>query len=338
MIRFTDLIKKVGKDVSPEAKISLSEAVLEKPEPETRQAIEGIYESAILRTKQFMDDVKEGQTREWNDILRIAEDIVSGFIVKPNVFLSLANDPARRVRVSNYFYLHSVNASILVADLGLALGHGKKKLADLCACALIHDIGMLNVSQEIIDKPAKLTEAEFDEVKRHPAYGLDLLRTVHSAPDIAFEVVAQHHENMDGSGYPEGKKGDEISEFSRIVAVVEVFEALTHRRPYRTETIILFDAVKIIVMENEKKFDPNVLKAFLNYITLYPIDSIVLLNNREIGRVVGVNPFNSMRPIVEIFLDAAGNRPEKPKIIDLAKVPVLFIKKALDGQDLKEAP
>ena len=338
MVRLTDVIKKAAKDASPEAKISLSEAVLGKPEPEIRQETETAYESAILRTKQFMDDVKEGQTREWNDILRIAEDIVNAFIVKPNVLLSLVNDPVSRVKLLKYIYLHSVNASILAADLGLALSHGKKELADLCACTLIHDLGMLNISQEIIDKPSKLTEAEFDEIKRHPAYGLDLLRTVHSAPDIAFEVVSQHHENVDGSGYPEGKKGDQISEFSKIVAVVEVFEALMHPRPYRTERILPFDAVKMLIMENETKFDPKVLKALLNYITLYPINSVVLLNNHEIGRVVGINPFNPMRPIVEIFLDEAGNRPEKPKIIDLVKLPVLFIKKAIDEQSLKEAP
>jgi HD-GYP domain-containing protein (c-di-GMP phosphodiesterase class II) len=338
MVRLADVIKKTAQDASPEAKISLSEAVLGKPEPEARLEIETLYESAILRTQQFMEDVKKGQTREWNDVLRIAGDLITGFIVKPNILLSLVNDPAPLVRISNYIYPHSVNVSILAADLGLALNHGKKELADLCACALVHDLGMLKVSQAIIDKRSKLTEAEFAEVKRHPAYGRDLLRTVHSAPDIAFEVVFQHHENMDGSGYPEGKKGDQISEFTRIVAVLEVFDALIHARPYRTERILPFDAVKMLIMENETKFDPKVLKAFLNYITLYPIDSVVLLNNHEIGRVVGVNHFNSTRPIVEIFLDEAGNRPEKPKTIDLAKSPALFIKKAIDEQSLKEAP
>jgi len=338
MVRLTDVIKKAAIDASPEAKISLSEAVLGKPEPETRQEIETVYESAILRTQQFMEDVKKGQIREWNDVLRIGEDIVNGFIVQPITLLSLVNDPAPRAGILNYIYPHSVNASILAADLGLALSYGKKELADLCACALIHDIGMLKISQEIIDKPSKLTKAEFDEVKRHPTYGLDLLRTVHSAPDIAFEVVSQHHENVDGSGYPEGKKGNEISNFSKIVSVVEVFEALIHPRPYRTERILPFDAVKMLIIDNEKKFGPKVLKALLNYVTLYPINSVVLLNNHEIGRVVGINHFNPMRPIVEIFLDAAGNRPKKPIIIDLAKSPALFIKKPIDEQSLKEAP
>ena len=338
MIRLTDIIKKAAMDASPEAKVSLSEAVLGKLEPETRQEIEAVYESAILRTHQFMDDVKGGQTREWNDILRIAEDIVDAFIGKSNVLLALVNNPAPRVSVSNYIYPHSVNAAVLAVDLGVALGHGKKEIAELCACALIHDLGMLKISREIIDKPSKLTEAEFDAVKRHPAYGLDLLRNVHSAPASAFEVVFQHHENMDGSGYPEGKKGDQISEFSKIVAVIEVFEALVHSRPYRTERILPFDAVKMLVMKSGMKFDPQVIKAFLNYITLYPIDSVVLLNNHEIGRVVGVNHFNPLRPIIEIFLDEAGNRPEKPKIIDLAKSPALIIQKAIDEQSLNEAP
>jgi len=133
-------------------------------------------------------------------------------------------------------------------------------------------------------------------------------------------------------------RSNEISNFSKIVSVVEVFEALIHPRPYRTERILPFDAVKMLIIDNEKKFGPKVLKALLNYVTLYPINSVVLLNNHEIGRVVGINHFNPMRPIVEIFLDAAGNRPKKPIIIDLAKSPALFIKKPIDEQSLKEAP
>jgi HD-GYP domain-containing protein (c-di-GMP phosphodiesterase class II) len=339
MVTLSELIKKSKEKKSPEKKISISEAVQVTPDKEKQrqQEIEEIYASAILRLKQIMDEIVLGRTKEWKEIVQIVENIVGEFIIKPEIFLSLVNNFILREITEDYLYPHSVNVSIFAANLGFALGYNKSEVIDLCACSLIHDIGMLKISKQIIDKPSKLSEEEFTEIKRHPVYGLAFLLKIKDSPKITADVVYQHHENKDGTGYPEGKKGDEISEFAKIVAIAEVFEAMTHPRPYRTERIIPFAAVKIIIQEDEAKFDQKVLKAFLNYITFYPINSFVMLNNNEIGRVIGINNFSPMRPIVEIVFDGQGNQLKKLKIIDLAKSPVLFIKKAIDEQSLREA-
>jgi len=339
MVTLTELIKKSKEKKSPEKKISISEAVQVTPdkEKERQQEIEEIYASAILRLKQILDEIVLGRTKEWREIVQIVENIVDKFIIRPEIFLSLVNNFFLREIVEDYLYPHSVNVSILAANLGFALGYNKSEVIDLCACSLIHDIGMLKISKQIIDKPSKLSEEEFTEIKRHPVYGLAFLLKIKDSPKITADVVYQHHENKDGTGYPEGKKEDEISEFAKIVAIAEVFEAMTHPRPYRTERIIPFAAVKIIIQEDEAKFDQKVLKAFLNYITFYPINSFVALNNNEIGRVIGINNLSPMRPIVEIVFDGQGNQLKKLKIIDLTKSPVLFIKKAIDEQGLREA-
>ena len=339
MVTLSELIKKSKEKKSPEKKISISEAVQATPdkEKERQQEIKEIYASVILRLKQIMDEIVQGRTKEWRKIVQIVEDIVDKFIIKPEIFLSLVNNFALREIVGDYLYPHSVNVSILAANLGFALGYNKSEVIDLCACSLIHDIGMLKISKQIIDKPAKLTEEEFTEIKRHPVYGLAFLLKIKDSPKITADVVYQHHENKDGTGYPEGKKGDEISEFAKIAAIAEVFEAMTHPRPYRTERILPFAAVKMIIQEDEPKFDQKVLKTFLNYITFYPINSFVMLNNNEIGRVIGINNLSPMRPIVEIVFDGQGNQLKKLKIIDLTKSPVLFIKKAIDEQGLREA-
>ena len=339
MVTLTELIKKSKEKKSPEKKISISEAVQVTPdkEKERQQEIEEIYASAILRLKQILDEIVLGRTKEWREIVQIVENIVGEFIIKPEIFLSLVNNFILRETTEDYLYPHSVNVSILAANLGFALGYNKSEVIDLCACSLIHDIGMLKISKQIIDKPSKLSEEEFTEIKRHPVYGLAFLLKIKDSPKITADVVYQHHENKDGTGYPEGKKEDEISEFAKIVAIAEVFEAMTHPRPYRTERIIPFAAVKIIIQEDEAKFDQKVLKAFLNYITFYPINSFVALNNNEIGRVIGINNLSPMRPIVEIVFDGQGNQLKKLKIIDLTKSPVLFIKKAIDEQGLREA-
>jgi len=348
MVTLSELIKKSKEKKSPEKKISISEAVQVTPDKEKQrqQEIEEIYASAILRLKQIMDEIVLGRTKEWKEIVQIVENIVGEFIIKPEIFLSLVNNYALRELSNNYalgeivrdyLYSHSVNVSILSANLGFALGYNKSEVIDLCACSLIHDIGMLKISKQIIDKPSKLSEEEFAEIKRHPVYGLAFLLKIKDSPKITADVVYQHHENKDGTGYPEGKKGDEISEFAKIVAISEVFEAMTHPRPYRTERIIPFAAVKMMIQEDEAKFDQKMLKAFLNYITFYPINSFVALNNNEIGRVIRINNLSPMRPIVEIVFDGLGNHLKKPKIIDLTKSPVLFIKKAIDEQGLREA-
>jgi len=339
MVTLSELIKKSKEKKSPKKKISISEAVQATPdkEKERQQEVEEIYASAILRLKQIMDEIVQGRTKEWREIVQIVEDIVDKFIIKPEIFLSLVNNFTLREIVEDYLYPHSVNVSILAANLGFALGYNKSEVIDLCACSLIHDIGMLKISKQIIDKPSKLTEEEFTEIKRHPVYGLAFLLKIKDSPKITSDVVYQHHENKDGTGYPEGKKGDEISEFAKIAALAEVFEAMTHPRPYRTERIIPFAAVKMIIQEDEAKFDQKVLKTFLNYITFYPINSFVILNNNEIGRVIGINNLSPLRPIVEIVFDGQGNQLKKLKIIDLTKSPVLFVKKAIDEQGLREA-
>jgi HD-GYP domain-containing protein (c-di-GMP phosphodiesterase class II) len=337
MVTLSGLMKKKGKKKPPEKKISIAEAVQAKPDQESLQEIEEIYESAILHTKQIMDVIFQGKAIEWGEIVQIVKDIVDKFIIKDEVFLSLVNNHAQHESVSDYLYTHSVNVSILAINLGLALGYSKSELTDLCACSLIHDIGMLKISRELINKPSKLSEEEFAQIKLHPVYGLAFLLKIKDAPKAASEVIYQHHENVDGTGYPEGKKGEEISEFAKIVAIVEVFEALTHPRPYRDGSIILSDAVKMVIQEAEIRFDYKLLKTLLNYFTLYPINTIVVLNNNEIGRVIDVNASVPMRPIVEIVLDGQGNPPKRPKKIDLTKLPLLYIKKAIDEQSLREA-
>ena len=166
------------------------------------------------------------------------------------------------------------------------------------------------------------------------AFGLELLRNIKDLPKSAPEVVYQHHERINGTGYPEGKKGEEISEYAKIVALTEAYEAITHPRPYRRKKIIPYEGVKMIIQEERDSFDPKLIKVFINIVTPYPLGSFVLLNNNEIGRVVGINEDFPLRPVVEIFFNAEGKPPEKPTRIDLTQSPILNIEKAVDENNL----
>ena len=337
MVKLADLIKKSKEEISPESKISIADIMPQKPIKETLKDIENMYESMIFKTKKFMDDLILGRPVEWKKIVDNVDDVLDVFLVRPEIFMALINEWKTSYDFSNYFYFHCVNSAIFAANLGLAMGLPKADINTLCGGVFIHDIGMLKITPELVNAPRKLTDEEYAEIKRHPAYGLTLLSRIKDAPESAGEIIYQHHENVDGSGYPEGKKDEEISLFAKIVSLIEVYEALTHYRPYRQNKIIPFDAIKMIILQSESKFDRRVLKVFLDYITFYPIGSGVVLNNDETGRVVGINKNAPLRPIVEIFLDNHGKPLTKPKRLDLLKSTVLYIKKAVHEDSQKES-
>lgn len=334
MVKLSEIIRKTPEIKGQEERPQISDAVKAKESVESLAEIKKIYENAILLTKIMMQDLRRGQSVEGEEVIDIAETLIIKIRSSNNLLLSLINIFAFYNEKEDFIHLHSINVAVLSAGLGLALEYEENKLIDLCASALLHDIGMLKIPVEVITKPSKLDKEEERMVKEHPLYGLELLRNIKNAPKSAAMVIHQHHEKMDGTGYPEGKKGEDIAECARIVAILEVYEALTHPRPYRRSKFIPYDAVKMIIQEGKSSFDLDLVKIFLNLITPYPIGSFILLNNGEIGRVVGVNEGLALRPIVEVYFDKEGKPPEKPTKIDLTKSSILYIEKAIDENDL----
>ncbi len=328
MIKLSDILRKTKEEKEPKKSNLITEVIKAKKDEEDFPKIQKIYENAISDLKLIMDSLNEGKTIEGTRVLSIAEKIVQRLKFSKYLLLSLINEPSLYEKKENYVYQHSVNTAILAANLGLAQGFSQTELNDLCASSLLHDIGIVKIPEEIIVKPSKLTTEEFDLIKKHPAFGLELLNLIKDPPESAAEVIYQHHERIDGTGYPEGKKGEEISEFAKIVAIIEVYEAVTHPRPYHR--VIPYEGVKMVVQEARTSFEPKLVKTFLNYVTPYPPGSYVLLNSNEIGKVISINENLPMRPVIEVFINGGGKRLEKPKRIDLAKSPVLYISKALD--------
>jgi len=330
MIKLSEIIRKTAEEKPQEKPGLISEVIKIKKnkDKESLLDLKKIYEEAILEVRLIMNDLKEGKVVEGKRVTNISEKIVEWLSIDKDMLLSLINNFSLYEKAEDYLYAHSINTSILAINLGSAYGLSKDELIDLCASTLLHDIGILKIPLEIITKPSKLTKEEFDLVKKHPDYGLQLLENIKDPPRSASKVIYEHHERIDGTGYPEGKKGEEISELAKIVAVVEVYEAITHPRPYHRS--IPYEGVKMVVQEAKSSFEPKWVKIFLNHITPYPPGSFVLLNNNEVGKVVSINENLPTRPVVEIVVNAGGKRLEKPKRIDLAKSSVLHISKALD--------
>ncbi|MCP5004823.1 MAG: HD-GYP domain-containing protein [Planctomycetes bacterium] len=230
---------------------------------------------------------------------------------------------------------HSVNVSIYAKILGQGLDYSQEQLTELGITALLHDIGMVLLPEEIINKSEKLTEREFETIKKHPFYTYKLLQTLEKEFLWISEIAYQEHEREGGDGYPKGLKGKEIHEYAKIIGIVDVYEALTHNRPQR-RSYMPHEAVKIILSSQKNNFSDKIKRALLKKLSCFPVNSFIMLNSRAIGRVVEINENSPLRPAVEIVVDSQGNALSNKKVVHLEESPLLYIISAVRKSDLPE--
>jgi HD-GYP domain-containing protein (c-di-GMP phosphodiesterase class II) len=219
---------------------------------------------------------------------------------------------------------HMVNVAILAVKIGQGIGYGEEDLQRLALVSCLHDVGMLIVPQNILEKPGRLDPDEVALIRQHPEKGFQMLQTLGPALDWVATVALHEHEREDGSGYPQGLKGDEIHEYAKIVGLADLYEALTHSRPYQ-KTRISFDAVKEIMSVDRSRFPNRILRGLIQGLSTFPVGSLVRLNSKEIARVVATNPTFPLRPVVEILKDSRGEWLPSPRRVDLAQNSLLYI-------------
>ena len=213
----------------------------------------------------------------------------------------------------DYTFYHSVNVAVLSIIIGVRLDMPRNELYRLGLSALLHDIGKVFIPKEIIDKKCKLTNEEFDKIKKHTTYGYNYLRDKFDIPSKSYLGALQHHEKYDGTGYPECTKGENISNFGRIISVADVYDALTSDRPYR-KAMPTSEVMEYIMGGAGSIFDPNYVYIFTRKVAAYPLGTCVRLSNGLIG--IAVENFEDccMRPKIKIITE---DSLAKPKYIDL---------------------
>ncbi|MDR1286473.1 MAG: HD-GYP domain-containing protein [Treponema sp.] len=229
----------------------------------------------------------------------------------------------------------SVNAAILSALIAIELKIPNYKIAQIITGALLHDVGMFRLPKEIIDKRGGLSGAEVQRMQAHPLYAYKIVSKTLLYPDEVGMVALQHHERWDGEGYPRRLSGEAIDLGARIVSVADAFEAMVSQKPYRN-SMVGYQAMKNLLSDNSRRFDPDVLKAFIQTMGIYPIGSIILLNNGALARVIEVQGDAPLRPKIRILADEFGTvyKQDEGEIIDLLTEKSLFIAKALDPREL----
>nr|WP_295971882.1 HD domain-containing phosphohydrolase [uncultured Bacillus sp.] len=216
----------------------------------------------------------------------------------------------------SYIFTHSLNVSLYALAIGMEMGLAEPQLEMIGLGALLHDIGKVTVPTEILMKPGHLTDDEFAIIKAHTSNGFELLRKTYTLPLLVAHCAYQHHERLDGSGYPRGIIGKDIHLFAQIIAVADVFDAVTSNRVYRT-AMLPHEGLELLYSGMGKQFQEKIVKAFYHSVAIYPVGMTVEINDGRKGVVIRQNVLYSDRPFVQVF-EENGSKI-KPYEINLAE-------------------
>ncbi|UFT98238.1 HD-GYP domain-containing protein [Radiobacillus kanasensis] len=217
----------------------------------------------------------------------------------------------------DYVFSHSLNVTIYSLALATELGLPQRKLEEIGLGAMLHDVGKMFIPDEILQKEDKLTDYEFEVIKHHTDEGFNFLRKSQNIPLLVAHCAYQHHERLNGSGYPRGLIQDEIHEYAKIIGIADVFDAVTSNRIYR-DAMLPHEGLEVLYAGVGELFDKNMVEAFRKSIAVYPNGLTVELNDGRIGVVSKQNPTVPDRPIIRI-IEENGERLDPPYELDLLK-------------------
>ena len=224
-----------------------------------------------------------------------------------------------------------VDSAILAATIANFMNLPEDYIDDIVIGALLHDCGMLRVPNTILKKNGQLSDTEMQTVAAHTVYGYKAVLSEFMYTERVAMLVLQHHERWDGKGYPNGLDKESIEIGARIIAVVDAFVAMTSQKTYRN-ALLGYDAMKTLLADKGRRFDYEVIKAMIQSVGVYPIGSIVLMNDTSIARVVGIAAEAPLRPSIRVLIDETGHQypDNKGKLLDLREYKNVFIVKAVD--------
>ena len=261
----------------------------------------------------MFEEVRMGKAVDVGGARQLVEDISDSVSRNPGAIISLA----RLKTADDYTYLHSVAVCAMMVALAKQLGLDEAQTRACGLAGLLHDMGKVAMPTEVLNKPGKLTDAEFDIMRTHPTEGYKMLMASSGVDAVSLDVVLHHHEKVDGSGYPEKLAGDAISLYSKMGAVCDVYDAITSNRPYKSG----WDPAESLrrMAEWHGHFDPKVFQGFVKSMGIYPVGSLVRLRSGRIGVVTEQSPKSLTMPIIKVFFSTKSNMRIVPGLVDLSQ-------------------
>lgn len=263
----------------------------------------------------MFQEARMGKAIEAEAAAPLVEEISNSVLRNPGALISLS----RLKAADDYTFMHSVAVCALMIALARQLGLDEAQTREAGMAGLLHDLGKALIPAEILNKPGKLSEAEFAIVKSHPEEGYKLLLAASGVGETTRDVCRHHHEKIDGSGYPDGLNDEKLSLFAKMGAVCDVYDAITSNRPYKAGWCPGESIQRMA--EWKGHFDPGIFQAFVKSLGIYPIGTLVKLASGKLGVVIEQNEKSLLKPKVRVFFSTRSLSYLRPEIIDLARSP-----------------
>lgn len=272
-----------------------------------------VYAEAVRHSRDLMEMARQSARVDYAASAPVVDDIVQSVERNESAAVCLTKLRAR----DEYHYTHAVNVAVLAVIFGKHLGLDGQAVRDLGLAGLYHDIGKARLPEALLNKPGKLAPWERKVAHSHSVEGYRLLQAQPGVPRAVLHAVLEHHERFDGRGYPRGLADGEMHLFSRVVSIVDVYDAITSDRPY-AKAKPAAEAFRVMYSMRNKDFGANYLEHFIKSLGIFPVGSFVRLNNGHYAVVCEANSDQPLRPTVKVVFDAKF-RPRRAEIVDLAQ-------------------
>lgn len=282
------------------------------------------FDDFSLNTERLVKQLKQGHSLDINKFRKSTKQMVDSVIRNPDAVLWLS----RLKQNDDYLYQHSVRCSVLAVAFGRQLGLSSNKLNNLALGAALMDIGKLKLPKTLLNRPGRLCEDEFDMIRDHVRLSLNMIAdTSHLSKDV-YELIANHHERVNGKGYPHGLKGNDIPLFGRIAAIVDCYDAISSNRAY-AKGISPAEAVRKLYEWRDVDFHAALVEVFIQALGIYPAGSMVELSTGEVGVVMSEYRARRLRPKVMVILDK-----DKRLLAEFPTIDLYLVTKNQEGEDI----
>ncbi|NWF71979.1 MAG: DUF3391 domain-containing protein [Nitrospirae bacterium] len=291
-----------------------------KPEPSTIPFVEELpaarraYTAAKLIIQQAMEDVRMGRALNMEAVSEVVENMSDSILRNPDALTSLT----RLKQFDEYTFFHSVNTSALALSVGRHLGYERVLLLQLGTGMLLHDIGKTLIPVEILNKPGRYEAGEFEIMKQHVLRGAEILSNTTGLNDMFLKATLEHHERVDGTGYPNRRSKADLSQFGLIAAIVDIYDAVTSDRCYHKGKTPHDTLQMLYKLGTQGHVDGTLVQQFVQVVGVYPVGSCVSLNTGERAIVKQYNHQAPLRPLIVLITDEAGHHRSTPLDLDLA--------------------
>ncbi|NRB22325.1 HD-GYP domain-containing protein [Shewanella sp.] len=296
--------------ISPKPVVKKNTPSRDKSQQEARKLI---VEAKDL-VKKVLSEVFEGKAIEVEPFEALADNMIESALLDDDALKCVS---ALRTKDA-YLLEHSVNVAFLLITFGKYLKLDKEILRQMAVGGILHDIGKIKVDNMVLHKPGKLTPQEFEHIKQHQVFAIDIMAETKGLSDLSKDICLMHHEKLDGSGYPRGLKGDEIPLHGRMSCIVDIFDALTATRCYK-EAMSPAAAFKILLSLTPFHLDEKLVYDFIRCVGVYPVGSLVELSDGRIGIVWEAKDRDALHPILKCFYSIKLKRYTRVTMVDLLK-------------------